>query len=55
MAKPKIYDERTTDYLFGVAIKVTEDTTADDYARINETFNQSGVAEIKVRDFNEAK
>lgn len=52
-AKPKIYDERTTDYLFGLAIKVTEDTTQEDYTRINETFKNSGVTEIKVRDFDE--
>ncbi|CAN5430427.1 DUF3341 domain-containing protein [soil metagenome] len=54
-ASPKIYDERTTDYLFGVAIKVTEDTTQDDYSLINDTFNNTGVAEIKVRDFDEDK
>ncbi len=54
-ATPKIYDERTTDYLFGMAIKVTEDTTPDDYSRINETFTTTGVAEIKVRDFDEDK
>lgn len=54
-ATPKIYDERTTDYLFGMAIKVTEDTTADDYSRINDTFTKTGVAEIKVRDFDEEK
>lgn len=52
-AKPKIYDERTTDYLFGLAIKVTDETTADDYAKINDTFTKTGVAEIKVRDFDE--
>ncbi len=54
-AKPKIYDERTTDYLFGMAIKVTEDTTPEDYSRINDTFTKTGVAEIKVRDFDEEK
>ncbi len=54
-AKPKIYDERTTDYLFGLAIKVTADTSQDDYARINETFTNTGVAEIKVRDFDDDK
>lgn len=54
-ATPKIYDERTTDYLFGMAIKVTEDTTPEDYSRINETFTKTGVAEIKVRDFDEDK
>ena len=54
-ASPKIYDERTTDYLFGVAIKVTEDTTPDDYSRINDTFTKTGVTEIKVRDFDEDK
>lgn len=54
-ATPKIYDERTTDYLFGMAIKVTEDTTPDDYSRINDTFTKTGVTEIKVRDFDEDK
>ncbi len=54
-ATPKIYDERTTDYLFGMAIKVTEETTPDDYSRINDTFTNTGVAEIKVRDFDEDK
>jgi len=54
-ASPKIYDERTTDYLFGMAIKVTEDTTPEDYSRINDTFTKTGVAEIKVRDFDEEK
>lgn len=54
-ATPKIYDERTTDYLFGMAIKVTEDTTPEDYSRINDTFTTTGVTEIKVRDFDEDK
>lgn len=50
-ASPKIYDERTTDYLFGMAFKITEDSKEEDIARINELLKENGVVEIKDKDF----
>lgn len=54
-AQPKIYDERTTDYLFGMAFQVTETTTAEDITRINEVLKETGVVEVKDRDFDESE
>lgn len=54
-ASPKIYDERTTDDLFGMAIQVTEETTEDDINKINAALQETGVVEIKDRDFDESQ
>lgn len=52
-ATPKIYDERTTDDLFGMAFHITEETSADDITRINEALKACGVVETKDMDFDE--
>lgn len=50
---PKIYDERTTDYLFALTFEVKEDTTKEELERINKALTDTGVVEIKEKDFDE--
>lgn len=54
-ADPKIYDERTTDYLFGMAFQVNEGTTEEEIGRINEALKETGVVEVKEKDFDETE
>lgn len=50
---PKIYDERTTDYLFALTFQVDENTSKEEIENINQALTETGVVEIKEKDFDE--
>lgn len=50
---PKIFDERITDYLFALTFEVNEKTSKEDIEKINKALTDTGVVEIKEKDFDE--
>lgn len=50
---PKIFDERITDDRFAMTFAITEDTTEEQVKKINDVLKESGVVEVKEKDFDE--
>ena len=48
---PRIYDERTTDDMFGMIFELTPTTSQDEIGKINSVLKETGVAEIKEKEF----
>jgi len=55
LGTPRIFDERTTDNMFGVIFQITPETSPEEISQINSVLTKTGVAEIKERDFSADK
>lgn len=49
---PRIYDERTTDDMFGVIFEIEPNTSHEEIQKINDVLTETGVAEIKEKEFS---
>ena len=52
---PRIYDERTTDNMFAMTFAITPATGKDEIDKINAVLKETGVAEIKEKEFEPRK
>ena len=55
ITKPRIYDERTTDNMFAMTFAITATTGRDEIEKINAVLKETGVAEIKEKEFEPRK